>query len=204
MPEREDTKESLRRICDFIRANRDQLIADWMARVRMQSPAKELSSPALVDHFPEILARVADMLESVHTGRAASLAGVPQKHAVDRLARGFDLEEVIKEFSILRQCILTLWERNEGATITVSELRRLDSALDQSITESCVSFARARERMLKAVDRISEAALGTTALDSFLHQLLQAALETTEAVDTATVFLRDVDLLRQRVAVGLE
>lgn len=204
MPERVDGDDPVRRLCDFIRSNRDALIADWTERIRMLSPAKELSPPALVDHLPEILARFAEMVEAVHTGKAVPLAEAPKKHAVDRLARGFDLEEVIKEFSALRQCILALWERTVGATITVAELGRLDAALDQSIMESTLSFAHARERMLKAVDRISEAALGTAELDPFLQKLLQATLETSEAVDTAAVLLRDGDVLRMRAAVGIE
>src|SRR5436190_11512451 len=112
MPEHEDAEESLRRLCDFIRSSLDAVIAEWTKRIRILSPAKELSSSALVDHLPEILVRLADMVESVHTGTTVPLADAPKKHAVDRLARGFDLEEVIKEFSVLRQCILALWERN--------------------------------------------------------------------------------------------
>jgi PAS domain S-box-containing protein len=54
------------------------------------------------------------------------------------------------------------------------------------------------------VDRISDAALGTSALDPFLHKLLQAMLETTETVDTGAVFLREEDVLRLRAAVGIE
>ena len=67
-----------------------------------------------------------------------------------------------------------------------------------------MSFARARERMLKAVNQIAEAALGTANIDAFLHKILQATLETTEAVDTVAVLLREGDALRLRAAVGLE
>jgi hypothetical protein len=203
MPEQED-RAGLHRLCDFIRANLDTVIAEWTTRVRSLSPAKELSRPVLVDHLPQILARIADMIETVHTGGQASLADSPKQHALDRLAVGFDLEAVVSEYSLLRQCILMLWERDVGATITVSELRRLEAALDQSITESVVNFARGRQRMLKALDRISEAALGTAKLELFLHELLHATLETTEAVDTAAVMLREGDILRMRAAVGIE
>jgi len=202
--ETHEEQKSDGRLCEFIRTNRDALIADWTERVRQMSPAAELSRTALVDHLPDILARLAEMVESVHTGKTVTLADVPKKHAVDRLARGFDLEEVIKEFSLLRQCTLALWERTVGSSITVMELRRLDAALDQSIADSTVSFARARERMLRAVDNISDAALGTADLEAFLQKVLQATLETTEAVDAAAVFLREGDVLRLRAAVGIE
>lgn len=204
MPEDEGGGESLRRLGDFIRSSLDALVVEWTERVRKLSPARELSQPVLVDHLPQILARIADMVEAVHTGVQAQLAEAPKNHAIDRLSRGFDLEEVIKEYSVLRQCVLARWERDVGAAITVAELRLLDGALDQSIMESSVSFARARERMLRAVDRISEAALGTSNLDEFLQRILQATLQTTESVDTAAVMLREGDLLRVRAAVGIE
>jgi PAS domain S-box-containing protein len=199
-----EAREPGRRLYDFIRASQDSLIGDWSVRVRRLSPAKELPRPILIDHLPEILARIADMVESVDTGAQAPLAEAPKQHALDRLARGFDLEEVIKEYSLLRQCILEEWEERVGPSIIVSDLRRLDSALDQSISESTVNFARARERMLKAVNQIAEAALGTSNLDAFLQRILQATLETTEAVDTVAILLREGDLLRMRAAVGIE
>jgi PAS domain S-box-containing protein len=207
MPEQEIQVGSIRGLHDFIESSREGIVAAWIARVRTLSPARELSGPALIDHLPQILSRIADGIEAMYSGGRTALADTPREHAIDRLARGFDLDEVIKEYSLLRECILDLWERQVGSTINVSEVRRLDSALDQSIAESTVSFARARERMLRAVDRISEAALGSSGastLDVFLGKLLQATLETTEAVDSAAVMLREGDSLRMRAAVGLE
>ena len=46
--------------------------------------------------------------------------------------------------------------------------------------------------------------LATAAVDAFLDQLLRVILETTEAVDTALILLREGDLLRARAAVGLD
>jgi RsbT co-antagonist protein rsbRD N-terminal domain len=168
--EPEEPAESLRGLGDFIRSSLDALVVEWTERVRKLSPARELSQPVLVDHLPQILARIAAMVDAVHTGAQVQLAEAPKNHAIDRLSRGFDLEEVIKEYGVLRHCILSRWEREVGPTIAVAELRRLDAALDQSIMESVVSFAGARERMLRAVDRISEAALGTAQLDIFLQK----------------------------------
>src|SRR5206468_9259108 len=65
-------------------------------------------------------------------------------------------------------------------------------------------FAHAREKLLKTLDLVSEAALGSSDLEMFLGGLLRATLESMEAVDTAVVLLREGDILRVRAAVGLE
>ena len=48
-------------------------------------------------------------------------------------------------------------------------LRLLDTAFDESIRQSAVRYAQAREKLLKALDRVSEAALGSGNLETFLH-----------------------------------
>ena len=192
------------RLCDFLRGSQDEIIADWMERMRVLSPARDLSDAAIIDHLPRILTRIADIVESVHTGTAVSLGNLAKDHAVDRRGRGFDLDQIVTEYSLLRRSILDLWESRVGLTINLAELRNLDLAFDESIRQSAVRYAQAREKLLKAVDRISEAALGSSDLQTFLQSLLRATIESTESVDTAVVLLREGDALRVRAAVGLE
>lgn len=188
------------RLSAFLRDHQDELVAMWTERVRKLSPATEVSTRGIVDHLPHILRRLAG---AVDAEEQAPFGDGPGAHAVDRLARGFDLRDVVHEYTVLRHCILELWERQIGGTIDVHEARRLHLAIDKAVEDSSVLFARARERVLKALDRISEAALGTDDLDDFLRRLLQATLETSDAVDSAAVLLRDGEWLRVRAAVGL-
>jgi RsbT co-antagonist protein rsbRD N-terminal domain len=162
------------RLCDFLRDRRDEIIADWTKRMRALSPARDLSDPAIIDHLPKILTRIADVVAAAHTGRTASLGELPKEHAVDRLGRGFDLDQIVTEYGLLRRAILDLWESDVGATIDLSELRSLDRALDESVRQAALRYAQSRERLLKALDRIAESALGPGDLDDFLADLLQA------------------------------
>jgi PAS domain S-box-containing protein len=84
------------------------------------------------------------------------------------------------------------------------EAERADRAIDDVILRSVERFARARERTLAALDRVSSAALGTGDLATFLPRLLNVILETTEAADSAYVLLREGDVLRVRAAEGVE
>src|SRR5688572_5108115 len=110
MPEHEANHQPIVRLHDLIRKSQDALVAEWTARIRMLSPARELSRPVLVDHLPQILARLADVVEGVDTRAQLPLTEAPKRHALDRLDLGFDLEQVISEYSLLRQCILARWE----------------------------------------------------------------------------------------------
>lgn len=192
------------RLSDFLRQYQTDIMADWSNRIRSLSPARELSERAIVDHLPRILARVADIVESVHTGGQASLEEVPEQHAVDRLQRGFDLDQIVMEYGLLRRTILDIWESRIGGRIALSELRNFDAAFDESIKQSAIRYAQAREKLLRALDRASEAALASADLDPFLQNLLRVVLEGTESADSCAILLREGDLLRARAAVGLE
>ncbi len=196
-----DKRQSL---SDFIRTRRSEIVAEWTNRVRSLSPVRELSDAAIVDHLPQILERVSEMLDATRTGLRVSLDDLPNLHAVNRLGRGFDLDQIVTEFSILRRSILTRWVNEVSNTIEVEELRRLDDAFDESISLSAERYAHGRERLLRALDRVSEAALGSADLDVFLQQLVRVMLDGTESVDTCVVLLREGDVLRVRAAVGLE
>jgi putative methionine-R-sulfoxide reductase with GAF domain len=189
---------------DFLRTRRSDLVAQWTGHVRSLSPMRELSDAAIVDHLPQILERVADIVDAPNTGRRVSLEDLPNVHAVDRLGRGFDLEQIVTEFSVLRRVILTMWAHDVDTAIDVEELRHLDDAFDESICRSAARYASGREKLLKALDRVSEAALGSTDLTVFLHQLVDVMLEGSESVDLGAIFLREGDRLRLRAAVGLE
>ena len=188
----------------FLRARQDQIVVDWAQRMRSLSPAHDLSDAAIVDHLPQIVGRIADLIESMHTGETVSLGDLPKDHAVDRLGRGFDLDQIVTEYGFLRRSVLDLWESEVGPAIDLRELRKLDLALDESVRQAAVRYAEAREKLMKALDRIAEAAFAPGDLDLFLENLLRVMLDSMESVDTAVVLLRERDLLRVRAAVGLE
>ena len=192
------------RLPEFLRRHQDEIIANWTERMRSLSPAREQSDAAIRDHLPKILSRMADAVRSDQTDTSVSLGRLPEDHVVDRLGLGFDLDQIVTEYGLLRCSILDLWEVLVGPTLDLSEFRNLDVAFDEAVRQATVRHAERREKLLKALDRISVAALGSSDLDTFLEHLLRATLESTQAVDTAVVLLRENDTLRVRAAVGLE
>ena len=199
------------RLCDFIREQRAQILKEWEGAVELNPCAQKLPQSRLLDHLPQLLDRVAEGVEGAHTGEPRSLEELPETHALQRQDVGVDLEQVVREYSLLRTCVLRLYGRSVGrdgsprdVETVLREVERFSQLFDEAVATAVSRYARARERTLVALDRISEAARGTEDLDTFLHRLLHVVLETTEAVDSVTLLLREGDTLRVRASVGLE
>src|SRR5262249_53990159 len=73
---------------------------------------------------------------------------------------------------------------------------------DLAISTSVVRYAEARERTLRALDRISAAALVHHDVESLLPSILDAFLGTTASVDTVALSLLEDAVLRVRAAFG--
>jgi PAS domain S-box-containing protein len=197
------------RLCDFIRDQRDLILEEWERAVRRIPCARSLSHAGLLNHLPELLERVASVVEGAHDGEPPSLEDLPEIHATQRLDVGFDLEQVTREYALLRTCVLRLYGRHAGrdghdVEMLLAEVERFNQTFDEAISVAVSRYTRAHERTLVALDRISEAALGTEDLDAFLTRLLRVVLETTESVDSVTLLLREGDFLRACASVGLE
>jgi PAS domain S-box-containing protein len=73
-----------------------------------------------------------------------------------------------------------------------------------AIAAASERYVSARDRTLKALDGISSIAFESRRVDDLLQRLLQAIVEPTAAVDTASILLREGDALVVKAAVGLE
>jgi len=124
-----------------------------------------------------------------------------EKHAYARLEEGFDLAQVVQEYSLLRACVVRHWRQESGG---LSGTLLLDQAIDRAVTASVARYARARDRTLQALDRISAAALESPTLEVLFRRLLAVFVETTAAVDASAIFLREGERLVLRATVGLE
>jgi PAS domain S-box-containing protein len=195
------------RLCEFIRDARDRILEEWTREARLLPGAQGLSRPQLLDHLPDLLERLSSVVETVHTGEHQTLEDLPEQHALDRLDAGFDLEQVTSEYALLRACILRLYSEHVGernAAVLVREMLLFSQTFDMAVGTAVARYASTRERTLVALDRISEAALGTEDLGTFLPRLLRVIVESTESVDSLALLLREGHSLRVHAAVGLE
>ncbi len=192
------------RLSDFLRERREDILAEWEGAVRKTGAGRDLDRPLLLDHMPQFLEDLADYVAEVRAGMTVPPPDqYPRIHALERLELGYDLSEVVVEYAILRRSITDLAFHTDAPSIRSQELPRLHAAIDQAISTSVVRYTEARERTLRALDRISSAALIHHDVEALLPTTLHAFLETTASVDAVALGLRDRDgVLRVRAAVG--
>ncbi|MEZ0231188.1 MAG: PAS domain S-box protein, partial [Planctomycetota bacterium] len=193
-------------IAQFVRARRNDVLASWEQAVRALPIARSLDTERLIDHLPRLLDAIAESIErsSDFEGAAPLHDETPDVHALQRLDQGYDLDAVVTEYTILRRCLLDLWEEECQGVARPGDLRLLDDALDQAIVASVARYSKARQRAFAALERVSAIALEARDLDAFLRRLLAVVRETTEAVDTVAILLAEQDTLKMRAAVGVE
>ncbi|QSQ12430.1 ATP-binding protein [Myxococcus landrumensis] len=190
-------------LADFLLQNRDAILDAWEEQVRALPAARNLDRLALRDGLPRLLDGIATLMRTPHAELAAGLSAISDHHALERLGEGFDLRQVVAEYRLLRSCVLRLWSSRGHATARPDEERIFHEAMDEAVSASVSRYARARERTLQALDRISTAALGSPDVAGFLPRLLQVLRDTVSSVDVAAVLLRDgEDHLRVECCVG--
>ncbi len=192
-----------RRLADFLRENREEILLHWENEVRTVGAARALDRPVLIDHMPQFIEDLAEYVDELRTGvEVPPPQEHPRIHALERLEVGYDLAEVVAEYGILRRCITELASHTHTPALRSAELPRLHEAIDQAIATSVVRYTEARERTLRALDRISSAALVHHDVESLLPTTLDAFLGTTASVDTVALALRENGSMRIRAAVG--
>jgi signal transduction histidine kinase/putative methionine-R-sulfoxide reductase with GAF domain len=192
-------------LAEFLRGHRDAIIERWRAAVADRPSSQGLTVDALIDHIPDLLDAIAETGEAhLADNRSRLDTETAERHALERLAEGLDLSQVVIELAVLRDCILQVWDRERAPGAARPEVRFLNRSVDRAIAASIDRYTLARDRTLKALDRISAASLETRRLDDFLQRLLEVMVETTAAVDMGAIFLREGDELVLRAAVGLD
>jgi signal transduction histidine kinase len=191
-------------VARFIRTRRSDILSDWTRQVRAKTPAKGFSQVTLVDEVPELLEEIATLAEGLSVGEAIHGTHHTIHHALARLSLGFTLEELVVEFQLLRECILTLWEEQQGGRPPDESTIHLHGAIDRVVSESVTQYVDLRNRVTTALDHVSTNAMASSSLDEFLSRLLHVFMNEMPTVQTCVILLREGERLRARAAIGLE
>ena len=119
----------------------------WRQRVRVLSSARGLDLPTLNDHMPVWLAELAAALRAIaHAGSDEGEAeATPLAHGLQRYDDGFDIEEVVAEYNILRDCVHELAEET-GLDLRGRSRREVDKQFDDAIGGAVKAFAQSQAR----------------------------------------------------------
>jgi signal transduction histidine kinase len=121
------------------------LLARWRKQVRELPSARHLDTPTINDHIPELLEELAAALQSRsdQTIPEAICEGSPPAHGRQRVLDGFDIEEVVAEYNILRDCLHDLAEDN-GLSLQGKAFHIVNRVLDGAIGSAVQTFATQR------------------------------------------------------------
>ena len=146
---------ALRTLAQLIMDQREALLANWRAHVRELPSAAHLDTPTLNDHIPSLLDELATALRhrSDETIAEALLEGTPPAHGVQRFQDGFEIDEVVAEYNILRGCVHDLGDA-AGLSFQGAPFHIMNRVFDAAISLAVKAYAT--QRALDAQQRRQE------------------------------------------------
>lgn len=186
------------RLSEFIRANLEEIIEEWVAFAATILPEKHFDDAALRNDAAEMLTTIAREMEGSQTARqqiAKSQGLAPrllqdtsaETHSLVRLGQGFNQVQVISEFRALRATVIRLW-LNSSPELDVGEmdqLIRFNEGIDQAVCESAVRF-------MKKVKESTDFAVAVLAHD--LRNPLNAIMSVAQLLEEATNLINEDSL----------
>lgn len=140
------------RLHQFIVANMEKILAEWVSFARSIQPTK-MTNEELRDHAKEMLLTVAKDIATAQSelersekskGRQPSAEGeTPAEiHADCRLRSGFTIDLLASEYRALRASVLKLWltENRCESKQDTDDLIRFNEGIDQALAESIVRY----------------------------------------------------------------
>lgn len=136
---------NLDRLASLITQEHDALLSRWREQVRELPCARHLDTPTLNDHIPGLIKELAAALKarSDQTIPEALCEGTPPVHGAQRVQDGFDIEEVVAEYNILRGCVHDLADTN-GLNLQGKPFHIINRVLDEAIGLAVQTYATQR------------------------------------------------------------
>lgn len=142
------------RLADFIAANIEPILVEWVAFAKSRDPSGAMDSEALRDHARDMLTVIVADLRAPQSERARSAkskghapenAGTDtaaEVHGAGRAKSGFSVGDMVSEYRALRASVIRLWTRTCGALAgeALDDLVRFDEAIDQALAESLTRY----------------------------------------------------------------
>lgn len=211
-------------LSEFIAANHQNIIKDWVAFARTMVPwADGMNHATLQDHAEELLEAVVNDMRSPQNdleqsekskGRSADggLAKTGKRHASERLKSGLNLNQLVSEYRALRASVLRLWEKTQGDEN--NDVIRFSEAIDEALSKSTAQYSetmdKTREQFLGILSHdlrnpIGAIIMGSTLLtetgDADTREIALSILNSGERMNRMVNDL--LDLTRTRLGAGI-
>ncbi len=141
-------------LAEFLRSQRDRVVSQFVTAVaRTALPPRGLSRSMLADHIPAFLEEIAAELSRLRATRSSQevvdTSAPARQHGEQRWAVGYDLEALIREYGLLRHCIIHA-AKEAGVAISIDELEIIAKCLSVGAAEATTEYVKYRDRQLDA------------------------------------------------------
>lgn len=206
--------ENSKKLAALIERDRGTLLARWRQHVKQLPSAKHLDTPTLNDHIPDLLDELAEALRSstMQTITHDMSVGSPPAHGHQRALDGFDIEEVVTEYNIVRGCVHDLADTH-GLVLQGRAFHILNRVLDAAIglavqtysSQRALEVQQRREEYLSFVAHDLRTPLNAIHLAASLLERINAQGKSgSEAAQMLKILNRNVKHLNCLVAKVLE
>jgi PAS domain S-box-containing protein len=167
-------------LADLLDARREELVRRWVGLIAQGLAPGPRSEPELRDHIADYLAEMARVLRAgAEEAKAARMgrSSIAQEHGAQRFKVGFDVDAVVREYDVLRECIFDLVVES-GTPVPLAQVRLFTGFLATGVAEAVAEFSRWREAQLREAEagRVRQAAEERALLTAVLEQMPVAAI----------------------------
>ena len=136
-----------------LRAHQESIIVRWEQVVREVLPtADKLTLAQVRDQLPDTLTKLAAALESSTSEETRELIGQTGSHGVERFHQGYNVEELLIEYRILRRIVIEQVEASLARRTTTAEDIALSMGIDTVLQQGVVSFVKHQAERLRAAN----------------------------------------------------
>jgi signal transduction histidine kinase/CheY-like chemotaxis protein len=142
------------RLYELLTEQRDDIVRRFVQEIEKQDlPPQGTARSLLVDHVPTFLDDITFELGRSRDVRDSQDAfdsnATARRHGGQRWDLGYDLQSLVREYGVLRHCILTA-AREAGATLDIDEFDVLAKCLNVGIAEAATAYGRQHDGKLRA------------------------------------------------------
>ena len=145
---------SFRQLAIALRNRSEKIIARWEVMIRDILPtADKLTFSQLRDHLPQTLGKMAAALESTTALETRHLITQTTDHGELRFHQGYNVEELIIEYRLLRRVIIEEVESELGRRTAMQEDIALSMGIDTVLQQGVVALVHHQRQRLQAASQ---------------------------------------------------
>ena len=137
-----------------LRSRSEKIMARWEAMIREILPtADKLTFAQLRDHLPQTLGKMAAALESSTAHETRHLISQTTDHGELRFHQGYNVEELIIEYRLLRRILIEEVESELGRRTSMEEDIALSMGMDTVLQQGVVALVYHQRQRLQAASQ---------------------------------------------------